>query len=175
MDEFQKELQAILENKRRHEKQVLEKYEGKIKTLDDLIHIRVLLYGSHQYNDFLFDFLEDIELLKPREVFELYKDLYTATDYAPDLAEEIQYISSFYNIQDDVDIIGTVKAYRGVNKYNSDDGYSYTLNREIAEWFANRYDSNGYIKEVEITKNDVIFYNNDRSEEEVFLKKSSLL
>lgn len=56
--------------------------------------------------------------------------------------------------------------YRGVKEKN-DRGMSWTLSRDKASWFANRYRSSGYIKKRRIRKDDVIAYFKDRGEEEI--------
>lgn len=69
---------------------------------------------------------------------------------------------------------GKFKVYRGTKEGVEDKGISWTLNKEIAEFFANRYftkkiDGAPLIKEMEITKEDVLFYTNKRNEEEVII------
>lgn len=66
----------------------------------------------------------------------------------------------------------TITVYRGCIKGLNEDGYSYTTEREQAEWFANRF-SNGEPKVIELTvkKKDVFAYTNSRSENEIIIVK----
>jgi hypothetical protein len=66
----------------------------------------------------------------------------------------------------------TIKLYRGMNKYSTIEelALSYTVKKEIAEWFANRFDMpEATVIEREFSINDVIFYTNERKEEEVIV------
>lgn len=66
-----------------------------------------------------------------------------------------------------------ITVYRGINEYNSKEGCSYTLDKNVAEWFSKLGGSEGKIIEREITIEDVIFYYNGRKEQEVFLMNSN--
>ena len=61
-----------------------------------------------------------------------------------------------------------IKIYRGVKqKYRNNKGMSWTLDRKKAEWFANRFDNNGYVISGTINKKDVLGYFNCRNEKEI--------
>lgn len=61
-----------------------------------------------------------------------------------------------------------IKIYRGVKqKYRNNKGMSWTLDRKKAEWFANRFDNNGYLISGTINKKDVLGYFNCRNENEI--------
>lgn len=66
----------------------------------------------------------------------------------------------------------TITVYRGCVEGLNEKGYSYTTEREQAEWFANRF-SNGEPKVIELTvkKKDVFAYTNSRSENEIIIIK----
>ena len=48
-------------------------------------------------------------------------------------------------------------------------GMSWSLNPEVANWFAKRFDENREIHKKMICKSDILFYTNKRSEEEVVI------
>lgn len=137
-------------------------------------------YDSDCYMQFLEDNGEDIDNLDWEYRFKLIKDLYTrakdCTEIGYFLHDEVRdfFIPKFEleNIKTNIkfDINGKITVYRGVNKYNLKNGCSYTLDKSKAEWFANRYGDGGYVIEKEITVDDIVFYDNSRKEQEVFLK-----
>lgn len=69
----------------------------------------------------------------------------------------------------------TFTVYRGLQENAQEDGLSWTLSKDVAEWFANRFDNEGEIIEKVIHKSEVIAYFNDRDEEEVVLDIKKVL
>ena len=63
----------------------------------------------------------------------------------------------------------TVTAYRGVAEGGNPRGLSWTCNKKIAEWFANRFDKKGYVQSVTVDKSCVLAYFNSRDEDELVL------
>lgn len=63
----------------------------------------------------------------------------------------------------------TVKVYRGCQKGINEDGISWTLKRDKAEWFATRLDKDGVVLEKEIQKKDIIAVFTNRNEFEVII------
>lgn len=64
----------------------------------------------------------------------------------------------------------TLTIYRGVAVGRKPYGLSWTTEKEKAEWFAHRYDTEkkaGYVQYVEIQKNEALAYFNTRDEKEV--------
>ncbi len=60
--------------------------------------------------------------------------------------------------------------YRGYNSESAVRGFSWTINREKAEWFARRSgEKNSFIASLQISKNDVLLLLDDRNEQEVIL------
>ena len=49
------------------------------------------------------------------------------------------------------------------------EGFSWTLSREIGEWFVERFGEETPLLSMKVKKSDVLFYTNDRHEEEVVL------
>ncbi|MBC3797153.1 hypothetical protein [Acetobacterium tundrae] len=70
--------------------------------------------------------------------------------------------------------------YRGVGERNLGEEYaiSYTADRKMAEWFANRFkfNENDYAEvfETKVHLNDVLFYTNCREEQEIIVKPECL-
>lgn len=69
----------------------------------------------------------------------------------------------------------TFVVYRGLQENAQEDGLSWTLSKDVAEWFANRFDNEGKIIEKVIHKSEVIAYFNDRDEEEIVLDIKKVL
>lgn len=69
----------------------------------------------------------------------------------------------------------TFTVYRGLQENAQEDGLSWTLSKDVAEWFANRFDNEGKIIEKVIHKSEVIAYFNDRDEEEIVLDIKKVL
>lgn len=67
---------------------------------------------------------------------------------------------------------GKVMIYRGCNKEN-ENGMSWTLSKEKANWFAKRIRKDGKVLSKEVCKEDILFYTNGRSEQEVVLRSSA--
>jgi len=63
----------------------------------------------------------------------------------------------------------TVKVYRGCQKGINEDGISWTLKRDKAEWFATRLGKDGVVLEKEISKSDIIAVFTNRNEFEVIV------
>lgn len=63
----------------------------------------------------------------------------------------------------------TVKIYRGCQKGINEDGISWTLKRDKAEWFATRFSKDGVVLEKEIQKKDIIAVFTNRNEFEVII------
>lgn len=69
----------------------------------------------------------------------------------------------------------TFIVYRGIQIGENPIGFSWTLNKSTAVWFANRFDNkNAQVCEMEINKNDVVFYTNERNEFEIVLIPSKI-
>ncbi len=63
----------------------------------------------------------------------------------------------------------TVTVYRGVTSLNADNirAMSWTLDKEVAEWFAHRYKEDGTVYEAEINKKYILALFMERNESEV--------
>lgn len=59
--------------------------------------------------------------------------------------------------------------YRGYVPRKNKKGFSYTLSKEKATWFANRFGRDGKVYERQIDKKDVFAYKNDRNEQEIII------
>lgn len=52
----------------------------------------------------------------------------------------------------------TVDIYRGIASKSNPNGISWTTKLKTAEWFANRWDNNGYVIKAKIPKENVLAY-----------------
>ncbi|MBP6754926.1 MAG: hypothetical protein KA210_02165 [Bacteroidia bacterium] len=68
----------------------------------------------------------------------------------------------FYNSLENEFIV-----YRGYNQW--EDGYSYTIDKDVAIWFAKRFGQNGMVKERLVKKEDVFAFTNSRKEKEIII------
>lgn len=63
-----------------------------------------------------------------------------------------------------------VTIYRGVNNPDYKYGFSWTIDKRIANWFANRYeDKESYVYECIVDKKDILCYLDIRNEKEVII------
>jgi len=71
-----------------------------------------------------------------------------------------------------------ITIYRGVGDKSNPNGYSYTLSKDIAKFFAFRHSDSAkrvFIREAKIEKKDIIEYISDRDEQEILLLPEMLL
>ena len=61
----------------------------------------------------------------------------------------------------------SMRVYRGVNRGGSPYGMSWTVARDIARWFADRFDGDGDVYELEVPRENVLAYIEERGENEV--------
>lgn len=69
----------------------------------------------------------------------------------------------------------TITVYRGIQKDATTKALSWTLDKNIAKWFANRFDNNGEVVEATINKKYVFAYLNGRGEKEIVLDYKRLM
>lgn len=69
------------------------------------------------------------------------------------------------------DLPESITVYRGVNEYNAENikALSWTLNKDTAEWFANRFGNNGTVYQAEIEKQHIFAVFDGRNESEVIV------
>lgn len=65
------------------------------------------------------------------------------------------------------DLPKTFTIYRGTGVDDDNNGISWTLSKETAEFFANRFRDDGVVLEREIARSDALFYTDGRGEKEV--------
>jgi len=65
------------------------------------------------------------------------------------------------------DLPETFTIYRGTGVDDDNNGISWTLSEETAEFFANRFRDDGVVLKREINRSDALYYTNGRGEEEV--------
>ena len=59
--------------------------------------------------------------------------------------------------------------YRGIQHNAKKDGFSWTLSKEKAKWFASRFNNHGKVIERKVQKKDIVAYINDLNEQEIIL------
>lgn len=120
-----------------------------------------------------------------KAMYEFAKDTYASIecDYGYDLLFKGMkyYYSQDISIKDEISkaLEGHLKGsilvvYRGINEKNRVDGLSYTLDLEIAKFFANRWGEEGYINKYEVNIDDVLAFI-DNGEKEIITNNAILL
>lgn len=69
----------------------------------------------------------------------------------------------------------TITVYRGIQKDATTNALSWTLDKNVAKWFANRFNNNGAVVEATINKKHVFAYINGRNEKEVVVNYKKLV
>lgn len=72
------------------------------------------------------------------------------------------------------DLPDQVTIYRGVRDRAGVYEMSWTLSQDKARWFANRFDTKGYVYKCTINKSDILCYNSGRGEQEIIIDSSKL-
>lgn len=62
-----------------------------------------------------------------------------------------------------------VHIYRGVNPKGIENGFSWTLSKDVTYKFANRFGEEGYILEKDVSKDEILAFFNNRDEKEVII------
>lgn len=86
--------------------------------------------------------------------------------YPKDLFMDEEEKKLYYSLPD------TFTVYRGVSKNRNLLGLSYTLDKDKAIWFQERFkddDNPGYLIELEVSKDNTFFYLNNRDEKEILV------
>jgi len=63
----------------------------------------------------------------------------------------------------------TITVFRGVKEKQAVESFSWTLDKDIAIWFAERFEKKGYVYQAQIPKDKIIAYTNERGEKEIIL------
>lgn len=160
--------------------EAINKKYKEVMTLDELENAYVL-YDSYEYNEFLEKFEKPIENLSYEDKMDLYKELYTGSDECnEDIADLLQgevlkngvSEREIKNIAENIkfDSNGYVAVFRGINRYNDYMyGSSYTLSEEKAKWFSTKFGDEEDVISIRVKLEDIIFYDNSREEQEVFI------
>lgn len=106
------------------------------------------------------------------EMLAAFKDLYVMGIYFIDVAQDLEYLIDTYRPTQNINNNKILTIYRGVSKYSLsiNDALSWTTDREIAIFFANRFHSKDKkIIKASVNESDVILWCNDRKEKEVIV------
>ncbi len=103
--------------------------------------------------------------LTPRMLEKLFEKAHKST-----LMDEMEY-QQYRNLPD------VVTVYRGVTSYNQKNGraLSWTLDQEVAHWFAHRFSEEGTVYQAKIKKENILALFLHRSEKEVIVKPECLM
>lgn len=157
----------------------------------------VVLYNSHTLDAWEYFKKTYNEIPQEHRLKILLNNIYTY--YQLDFEEFYQYLKltldnetekQFKNrvakhkqlFKDQFDDNGFMTVYRGENEYNmeGDMALSYTVDKTVAQWFADRWSTGGYfgerwpttgwVVEKRIQVADILLYTNDRQEQEVIIR-----
>ncbi|MGF7535213.1 hypothetical protein AAGG74_16285 [Bacillus mexicanus] len=105
------------------------------------------------------------------QAYKVFKDIYSSSEYNFDLLnwEDIKELCQEQN-QNDIKLLkkkfgNEITIYRGETHRSDKEGYSWTTNYDIADWFAKRFESNGVVLKGKVNADDVLtFFDNKESE-----------
>ena len=129
-------------------------------------------------------FLSQIDNIPKNKLFETVMHLYTSMDYGFGILNEdvLNKISSSRTKEQTEIMENSLKnepyiltIYRGEGDSSTQDGFSYSLDINVANFFATRLSSKARIIKAKIKKEDVIWYENDRGEKEVIINPKDIL
>ena len=163
--------------------QCLSSFESNIKNAKDFESI---LFKINKKYRLLFFYLSFDYLSK--EKFNTYlKEVWTSSESPnKDINVNVSEVLKLFNKadksllmnEDELDIYNKldneVKVYRGTKNKDDFKAMSWTLDYDKAEWFANRFGTDGYILEATINKNDIVAFFDVRGESEVVVDYNKL-
>lgn len=128
-------------------------------------------------------FLNNYENIPNDQKEKILDDIYTSREYVlnaidVDLIKQtfngyrVQEMISDHNITDDY-----INIYRGqtIESTPLQKSLSWTLSKDTAKWFANRFNSNGVVYQGKVHIKNILMYTNDRSENEVLVDFKDIL
>ena len=128
----------------------------------------------------LMAFLNIADKLKGKQYWEILADIWTDSEniwqnkktYKMLFGENLESKKYFMSKEDRKyfdSLPEQVVVYRGYLQGKNKTGFSYTLNKERAEWFANRFSGDGKVYERTVRKDKIVAYTNRRDEQEVII------
>lgn len=104
------------------------------------------------------------------DMLETFKDLYVMDIYFKDVAKDLEYLVDTYRPLQNINSDKILTIYRGISRHSLslDEAISWTTDKDIAYWFANRFHSKDKkIIEATVKESDVIYFWDRRKEKEV--------
>ena len=140
---------------------------------DDLGKIFSWLVEKSFFDDELVNLINNYKLdVTDEEYWELVKDIWSRQEFNTDGKRKKNWKLIFSHRPSIPSLSNELPNRFTAYRAGKEDGFSWTLDRETAEWFHNRFKSQfGNIPFLTkpFTKNDVIFYTNSRNEQEVVI------
>ncbi|KZR56951.1 hypothetical protein [Bacillus badius] len=129
-------------------------------------------------------YLKLFKEIPDQEKFDLFIKVYNRSEYHFDELDErfleqlMKYrpSNSIYNPLSSFLEKEMIEVYRGVGKLSlpASKGFSWTLDKKVAEWFASRFSDGGAVYRACIRPDKIIAYIKERNEEEIILLPSFL-
>jgi hypothetical protein len=125
-------------------------------------------------------FLNIYDKMKPKEFWEMLSDIWRDSENIWQNKSTYKMLFSYhpkskhhFMSKEDRKVFDSlpeqVVVYRGFTVGKNKNGFSYTLDKSRAEWFANRFNKNGKVLERTISKDKIVAYTNGRGEQEVII------
>lgn len=127
-------------------------------------------------------FAEVAKHLDDKEYWEILSDIWTDSEniwqnrpYWKGLLADRKETKEFFMSEEDKLVYDqlpeTITIYRGYIPGKNKLGFSYTLDKDKAEWFSKRYWKDGLVLTRTVKKSDVFAYTNNRNEQEIIILK----
>lgn len=162
--------------------EALQRYKGFIEKSESIDSIILLINGPYRLQ-----FLKLIQNgLSPDELGRILADIWVCSENPNNCGIPLPTLIKWFKKADKESLMDTEElayynslpdeftVYRGIGSQSNKKGISYTLSLEKAEWFANRFQKNGYVLTGTAKKKDVLAYFNGRKEQEVLIEPKNI-
>ncbi|MFZ3577444.1 hypothetical protein [Virgibacillus sp. DJP39] len=127
-------------------------------------------------------FLEYFNLINDEEKFDIFIDVYNRSEYGFNEYINESFIKNIVKYRSPESIYTPhftdkkIKVYRGVGRLSTSPfkAYSWTLDKETAQWFSTRFKDVGEVYEAYIETKNIVAYIEKRNEKEVVVLPSKL-
>lgn len=175
-EDYKGKLVSIVDNQQAF-RNFVEKYDGYIDDEDEITELMAMLTRSYIMTFVKFtekymtvDELSDVMATYWTEVEDISNDCNVSSQ---DIVRWLKQCNKLKLMtQEELAVYNNlpniVTIYRGVTDHNrqNDKAMSWTTDRATAEWFARRYNGTGEVWEKKISKNKILWYNDQRDEHE---------
>ena len=124
-------------------------------------------------------FIENFYIIPNKYKYNIFLEIYISSEYGFKELIESGFIDIILKYKPEKEYNGLPEEliiYRGEGKLSTEKekALSWTLKKEVAEFFANRFNSNGKIYKGKVKKENIIDYLKERGEEEILVKYENI-